>query len=667
MADFATKTGVSGTVVPNTVDTTPALTDRVPITGGKETSISNIVTAILADATTAANLGATVSAGGTGAVTRSVQDWMLDAISVMNFIPVAQHAAIRDGTTTDDHAAYIKAAIDAHRVIFFPAGTYNWAGGTTYYLVPANTILFGVGEKSVIQVTGSTITEKMFIPQNASNITFSKLKFVGNSQAAGNGDGVCIMVQCTSANITNIEISDCVFENFKGDGWVWLFNSSTDKSIDDVRIFNNIFRSRTGNSRNPTSTAVPCGCVWADSTNDTTAKITNLQIKRNTAIISHIKSFSLLWNGVENAVVENNVIVGPGTAAGQGFADDAACYAMACYGTSVNGTVFRNNVVLGVRDCGVYLANAPNTTIENLFVYGQTSTAGVTLPKGAVAINGARGASGAVLRNIYARDCVYGITCNTIVDGAGQTVGGLDLDGFFLENISSEALVLSFAKESTAAYSTYKYRIHNGKITGTSKGFIYNGTVDGGCEYLSINNLTISGCTQPMDFLNGASTIKLKNCDINNVIIHVSATNTALNINGWNNPDLRLIIRNIKFMGPYSTAVGYLVRLDNTLGIDIDGMHFYNFTNNGAYCIRTHGAQGSIRNVTWTNCQANTLFDANATALGDSIPSWSGSPGMVVQKLIPAEAGTTPNKYVIMSWLCITGTTWVPLRMTTGN
>lgn len=46
MADFATKTGSSGTPVPNTYDSTPSLTDRVPITDKRETSLEDIAVVI---------------------------------------------------------------------------------------------------------------------------------------------------------------------------------------------------------------------------------------------------------------------------------------------------------------------------------------------------------------------------------------------------------------------------------------------------------------------------------------------------------------------------------------------------------------------------------------------------------------------------------------------
>jgi hypothetical protein len=62
---------------------------------------------------------------GTGAVARTGQSKLRDVVSVLDFIPPAQHAAINAGTTTYDAKADITAALAAHDVIEFPFGTYG--------------------------------------------------------------------------------------------------------------------------------------------------------------------------------------------------------------------------------------------------------------------------------------------------------------------------------------------------------------------------------------------------------------------------------------------------------------------------------------------------------------------------------------------------------------
>ena len=68
---------------------------------------------------------------GTGAVTRTWQAKMRDFFSVLDFIPVAEHAAILAYTSTTDVSTYINAAIAAVATgggtLYFPAGRYTIA------------------------------------------------------------------------------------------------------------------------------------------------------------------------------------------------------------------------------------------------------------------------------------------------------------------------------------------------------------------------------------------------------------------------------------------------------------------------------------------------------------------------------------------------------------
>lgn len=66
----------------------------------------------------------------TGAVARTVQGRMRDTVSVFDFIPVAEHAAISAGTSTYNATSTVQAAINTGRTVEFPEGTYQVAGLT---------------------------------------------------------------------------------------------------------------------------------------------------------------------------------------------------------------------------------------------------------------------------------------------------------------------------------------------------------------------------------------------------------------------------------------------------------------------------------------------------------------------------------------------------------
>lgn len=94
---------------------------------------------------------------GTGAVNRSVRDKLRDTVSVLDFIPVAQHTAILAGTSTYDATADIQAAIDAARKVVFPGSTSKARYNATALTIKVNTILEGGGRRStrLVQVAAT--------------------------------------------------------------------------------------------------------------------------------------------------------------------------------------------------------------------------------------------------------------------------------------------------------------------------------------------------------------------------------------------------------------------------------------------------------------------------------------------------------------------------------
>jgi hypothetical protein len=64
---------------------------------------------------------------GSGAEQRTVESKLQDVVSVLDFIPESEHAAIKAGTSTYDAATAIQAAVDSATTtttVWFPAGTY---------------------------------------------------------------------------------------------------------------------------------------------------------------------------------------------------------------------------------------------------------------------------------------------------------------------------------------------------------------------------------------------------------------------------------------------------------------------------------------------------------------------------------------------------------------
>jgi hypothetical protein len=71
---------------------------------------------------------------GTGAVARTAQDKMRDFVSVFDFIPVAEQAAIIAGTSTYNATTAINACLAAHKNVWVPAGIYSIASPVLFAL-----------------------------------------------------------------------------------------------------------------------------------------------------------------------------------------------------------------------------------------------------------------------------------------------------------------------------------------------------------------------------------------------------------------------------------------------------------------------------------------------------------------------------------------------------
>ena len=71
---------------------------------------------------------------GTGAVTRTSQAKMRDFVSVFDFIPVAEQAAIIAGTSTYNATTAINACLAAHKNVWVPAGIYSIASPVLFQL-----------------------------------------------------------------------------------------------------------------------------------------------------------------------------------------------------------------------------------------------------------------------------------------------------------------------------------------------------------------------------------------------------------------------------------------------------------------------------------------------------------------------------------------------------
>lgn len=200
---------------------------------------------------------------GTGAVARTWQDKASEIVSVFDFIPQTEHAAILDFTSTADLATYINSAITAINVkggtLYFPKGLYPIASAIGANGL-SNIILQGSGGKdltyagtkgTVIKFTGTgsgnilTLTDHRGVWVRDIQIVYVSNSFTGtmvncaSSFSTGNGSGFH-NVQCYQITNTGRSAAQCFYVKNNVDvvfdsvycshanyGWIGLFAGDT--------------------------------------------------------------------------------------------------------------------------------------------------------------------------------------------------------------------------------------------------------------------------------------------------------------------------------------------------------------------------------------------------------------------------------------------------------
>jgi hypothetical protein len=115
-----------------------------------------------------ADLGGGFIQAGTGAVQRTVESKLQDVVSVLDFIPESEHAAIKAGTSTYNATAAIQAAINAVPAgggsVYIPRGLYLIDPAVSINVVTGLT-LYGDGRAAtqlVAKPVGGTIIKRNF-------------------------------------------------------------------------------------------------------------------------------------------------------------------------------------------------------------------------------------------------------------------------------------------------------------------------------------------------------------------------------------------------------------------------------------------------------------------------------------------------------------------------
>jgi len=567
-------------------------------------------------------------------------------------VSVKDYGATGDGS---NQTTAIQAAVTAaeNGIVYFPFGEYGLSSAIT---LPSNIQIFGAGaERSVIRSLG-TGTNNCFKATDKTNITVSDLGFYGNNQSNASGNGLAIWVEQTVGATTvgsDYLIQNCKFENFKGDYWVYFTNDSITYDLSNINVTDNIFQSFAGNARNGTTPAVPSSCVSIQGST-TGADATDIIVSGNIANCNYIKSFLLFWQGVKRAVVVKNIVNNAGADAS--ISNDAGAYALMAYDSSGLNVpvdiIYSENLINGVKSCGLYAAAAERIQFVNNRIVNQTDTVSTTLPKGGVV------APGSV-------DLIVDNNLITNVAATGvywQSSGTARQSGVVISNnrikLCAEAVKLvSFTADSGTI-----------KVSGNN---LSESTIAIEVQTIGsalLTNLVISD-NEIVSSVAASYGIRLRADDASYSVSNVYVSNNSVKTVGYG------IYWPLVTAGPVSISNNLLTGPFTTRGCEVQGCTKLMLTNNNFYgqtsdgeCLYTANAQGTIRSNSFSNCSTSRILSVSGgNDLGLTTPWFTpAGKGEFVQALTASESGSAASKYVNTGWY-YDGTNWVQQRTLTGN
>jgi hypothetical protein len=146
---------------------------------------------------------------GTGAITRTVQSKLRDGVNLLDYVPVAQHAAILAGTSTYDATADLQAAIAANlgKTINLPAGQIVL--GNVGGLVAAGQRIIGDSRYGTVikAKSGMTAGTSVFSNPNAATNTSSYCE-IANIRFRFDGQNI---IGVDLSSVSNTVVDQCYF------------------------------------------------------------------------------------------------------------------------------------------------------------------------------------------------------------------------------------------------------------------------------------------------------------------------------------------------------------------------------------------------------------------------------------------------------------------------
>jgi hypothetical protein len=361
----------------------------------------------------------------------------------------------------------------AGQTLHIPAGAYYFLplGLTAGFSIPANTTIEGDADqlgnpatKLVVgtQANGQGNYDSFFKILDASGVSIRHLDLQGSQDSTGCpanaypgfGNAIEIMATKPQQSVENITIQHNKFHDFNGQFWIYVHAYDRSAGIgvgSRIDIGSNLFDAAghdAGNGHLPGldncagSVGLGWGVyqVWIQGNGASqSGPVANVNIVSNTFHANYVKgAISVFGGNLRRIGIRYNEIYD----AGRGVLETSASkelgrYAIVVYdGTVANSGSLRPNEISVVSNkisapvsCGIYVASAMNVQISQNVISGQSDPYDVTLPKGAIALNGLLNPNPLPSGNVFQvdgnslSDNRYGIE----VAGGTGTINGNDI------------------------------------------------------------------------------------------------------------------------------------------------------------------------------------------------------------------------------------------------
>jgi parallel beta-helix repeat protein len=314
---------------------------------------------------------------GSGAVVRTAQSKMRDVVSVKDF------GAVGDGVTDDTVA--IQAALNAHKNVHFPAGTYKISSAL---VLESNHCLAGDG-------IGVTTVNQITIDQYATTATSKTEILISGITWNGTNSGIADGLYFTQCSYCSVELCEV---NLFGHNGINFFRSTHCTALNNKCSGNRISGINVGGttaSASDYNKVIGNSCVANSSTGTFGGGIlffinANYCVATDNVCNDSVDGYGILVTDSIGTVVNNNVCKG-NTYSGLTYHYDNNAHSLAynicdgnlSQGNGEHGIVFQSNSSLFDLQVG--------NTISNNQCIGNGNYSGFNFGKGIYVASGARG------------------------------------------------------------------------------------------------------------------------------------------------------------------------------------------------------------------------------------------------------------------------------------